>query len=164
MSSFRILLMVYIFCWGSFLCQITVTMHTVNAVLLLGDALLNCLVISYRHFFFSLWNETGLSKLIYTFSKSPCFGYLCLFYGRALSSFSSGPFMLLYQYGNVGYPFDISEHPNSIEEKVIVLLLAGGHTHSLTYHHHIPQFGTFSQLILRPLPIVGMFGNPSVLL
>lgn len=72
--------------------------------------------------------------------------------------------MLLYQYGNVGYPFDISEHSNSIEEKVIVLFLAGGHTHSLIYHHHTPQFGTCSPLILRPLLIVDMCGNPSDLL
>lgn len=38
-------------------------------------------------------------------SDSPLFGYLYLFYGRVLLSFSNGPFMLLYQYGNFGYPF-----------------------------------------------------------
>lgn len=38
-------------------------------------------------------------------SDSRLFGYLCSFYGRVLLSFSSGPFMLLYHYGNFGYPF-----------------------------------------------------------
>lgn len=63
--------------------------------------------------------------------------------------------MLVYQYGNVGYLFDIPEHLNSIEEKLKVLFVAGGRTRSLTCHRHMLQFGTFSQLIMRPLLILG---------
>lgn len=114
-------------------------------------------VFTFSHFGYCVFSKllTCLTFSIYTVSKSPLFGYHCLFCGLVHSSFSSGSFMLVYQYGNVGYLFDIPEHLNSIEEKLKVLFVAGGRTHSLTCHRHMLQFGTFSQLIMRPLLILG---------
>ncbi|XWS44156.1 hypothetical protein CRYUN_Cryun15aG0020400 [Craigia yunnanensis] len=104
----------------------TVKMHTLNVILLLGDTALNCLVniCRFSSCFMvtaSLFIITALSYIylsIYLsifqlpFSGSLGLGFLTLSYGRVLMSFFSGSFMLVSQFGGP-YPFLDLSSPNA---------------------------------------------------
>ncbi|XVF60257.1 hypothetical protein PTKIN_Ptkin08bG0030500 [Pterospermum kingtungense] len=95
----------------------TVNMHTLNVILLLGDTALNCLVnICCVSFCFintvSLFIIFTMNLYIHQlpFSGALGFGFLTFSYGRVHMSFFSGSFMLVSQSGNIGFTFII---PNS---------------------------------------------------
>lgn len=92
--------------------QLNVCMHSVNAVFLLGDTILNCLVslIPLCCWWLFISNSfvfnASITNLQLSFPSSvfPCFGLHILFYGRVYLSFFSGSSMLAFQCGKVIFP------------------------------------------------------------
>lgn len=89
--------------------QMDVCLHSLNAVFLLGDASLNCMVIFFWFYFFayiiSLYIPTSnLHLLLNTCRGFQCFDLHILFCGQLYLWFFSGSFMLVFHYGKTEYP------------------------------------------------------------
>jgi len=123
--------------------QMDVCLHSLNAVFLLGEVLLNCMVIFHCVLFVCSCHFSLLTYLLNTCRDFQCFDLHILFCGRLCLCFSSGSSMLVFHYGKNEYPIFWLLLFTGQNSHNFLSVFPGGLILSLTCHPHMQPYGMF---------------------